>query len=102
MKMTQIVIYQKELGVIKLDRIQNYRYIMQCTFLSHKNWAKYFLFQTCAVDIFSVGCVFYYVLTKGKHPFGDSLRRQANILSGDHSLDSLPMTGTDLVKYSHI
>lgn len=47
---------------------------------------------TCAVDIFSVGCVFYYVLTKGKHPFGDSLRRQANILSGDHSLDGLPMT----------
>lgn len=102
MKMTQIVIYQKELGVIKLDTIQNYRYIMQHTFLSHKNWAKYFLFQTCAVDIFSVGCVFYYVLTKGKHPFGDSLRRQANILSGDHSLDGLPMTGTDLVKYSPI
>lgn len=45
--------------------------------------------------------MFYYVLTKGKHPFGDSLRRQANILSGDHSLDSLPMTGTDSVKYSH-
>ncbi|XP_062617880.1 serine/threonine-protein kinase/endoribonuclease IRE1-like [Saccostrea cucullata] len=47
---------------------------------------------TCAVDIFSVGCVFYYVLTKGKHPFGDSLRRQANILSGEFNLDSLPMT----------
>lgn len=46
--------------------------------------------------------MFYYVLTKGKHPFGDSLRRQANILSGDHSLDGLPMTGTDSVKYSHI
>lgn len=45
--------------------------------------------------------MFYYVLTKGKHPFGDSLRRQANILSGDHSLDGLPMTGTDSVKYSH-
>lgn len=44
--------------------------------------------------------MFYYVLTKGKHPFGDSLRRQANILSGDHSLDGLPMTGTDSVKYS--
>ena len=35
---------------------------------------------TCAVDIFSLGCVFYYVLSNGKHPFGDPLRRQANIL----------------------
>lgn len=35
---------------------------------------------TCAVDIFSLGCVFYYVLSDGKHPFGDPLRRQANIL----------------------
>ncbi|XP_015185635.1 PREDICTED: serine/threonine-protein kinase/endoribonuclease IRE1 isoform X2 [Polistes dominula] len=25
---------------------------------------------TCAVDIFSLGCVFYYVLSDGKHPFG--------------------------------
>ncbi|KAK3089270.1 hypothetical protein FSP39_002213 [Pinctada imbricata] len=47
---------------------------------------------TCAVDIFSAGCVIYYVLTNGKHPFGDSLRRQANILSGEHNLESLPMT----------
>lgn len=45
---------------------------------------------TCAVDIFSTGCVFYYVLTSGKHPFGESLRRQANILSGDYNLSHLP------------
>uniref|UniRef100_A0A8C2QA79 Serine/threonine-protein kinase/endoribonuclease IRE1 n=1 Tax=Cyprinus carpio TaxID=7962 RepID=A0A8C2QA79_CYPCA len=37
---------------------------------------------TSAVDIFSAGCVFYYVTSKGQHPFGDTLRRQANILSG--------------------
>ncbi|WAQ95754.1 ERN1-like protein [Mya arenaria] len=47
---------------------------------------------TCAVDIFSAGCVMFYVLTKGKHPFGHSLRRQANILTGDFNIDSLPMT----------
>ncbi|XP_033737119.1 serine/threonine-protein kinase/endoribonuclease IRE1-like [Pecten maximus] len=47
---------------------------------------------TCSVDIFSAGCVFFYVLTKGKHPFGDSLRRQANIMAGDHYLDSLPVS----------
>ncbi|XP_072026641.1 serine/threonine-protein kinase/endoribonuclease IRE1-like [Amphiura filiformis] len=44
---------------------------------------------TTAVDIFSLGCVFYYVLSGGKHPFGDSLRRQANILNGEFSLDRI-------------
>lgn len=44
---------------------------------------------TCAVDIFSLGCVFYYVLSDGKHPFGDPLRRQANILCGETNLTAL-------------
>ena len=45
--------------------------------------------QTCAVDIFSAGCVFYYVVSGGQHPFGDSLRRQANILAGACQLPCL-------------
>ncbi|KYN04749.1 Serine/threonine-protein kinase/endoribonuclease ire-1, partial [Cyphomyrmex costatus] len=44
---------------------------------------------TCAVDIFSLGCVFYYVLSDGKHPFGDPLRRQANILCDESNLTAL-------------
>ncbi|XP_039510824.1 serine/threonine-protein kinase/endoribonuclease IRE1-like [Pimephales promelas] len=44
---------------------------------------------TCMVDIFSAGCVFYYVLSEGQHPFGKSLQRQANILLGAYSLDLL-------------
>ncbi|GBP65201.1 hypothetical protein EVAR_50008_1 [Eumeta japonica] len=44
---------------------------------------------TTSVDIFSLGCVFYYVLSKGSHPFGDVLRRQANILTGEYNLDQL-------------
>ncbi|KAL3272858.1 hypothetical protein HHI36_014319 [Cryptolaemus montrouzieri] len=44
---------------------------------------------TCAVDLFSLGCLYYYVLSNGEHPFGDSLRRQANILSGVSNLSSL-------------
>lgn len=47
------------------------------------------IFQTQAVDLFSLGCVFYYVLTMGKHPFGDPLRRQANILSSEYNLNEL-------------
>lgn len=46
-------------------------------------------FQTCTVDIFSAGCVFYYVVSEGSHPFGKSLQRQANILLGAYSLDCL-------------
>uniref|UniRef100_H2LYJ6 Serine/threonine-protein kinase/endoribonuclease IRE1 n=1 Tax=Oryzias latipes TaxID=8090 RepID=H2LYJ6_ORYLA len=44
---------------------------------------------TCAVDIFSAGCVFYYVVSQGSHPFGKSLQRQANILLGAYSIDHL-------------
>ncbi|XP_040296575.1 serine/threonine-protein kinase/endoribonuclease IRE2 [Bufo bufo] len=44
---------------------------------------------TASVDIFSAGCVFYYVLASGQHPFGDSLRRQGNILNGSYSLPHL-------------
>lgn len=41
------------------------------------------------VDVFSAGCVFYYVVSEGHHPFGKSLQRQANILLGAYSLDHL-------------
>ncbi|ODM96120.1 Serine/threonine-protein kinase/endoribonuclease IRE1 [Orchesella cincta] len=36
--------------------------------------------MTRASDIFALGCVYYYVLTEGNHPFGDYIRRQVNIL----------------------
>ncbi|CAM4424566.1 unnamed protein product [Leuciscus chuanchicus] len=53
---------------------------------------------TCTVDIFSAGCVFYYVLSGGQHPFGKSLQRQANILLGAYSLELLqPNTHEDIV-----
>lgn len=37
--------------------------------------------QTKAVDIFSAGCVFYYLLSAGHHPFGqNAYERDSNIL----------------------
>lgn len=44
---------------------------------------------TCAVDIFSAGCVLYYVLSNGEHPFGDQFHQQANILNGTYDLSKL-------------
>uniref|UniRef100_A0A224X6K4 non-specific serine/threonine protein kinase n=1 Tax=Panstrongylus lignarius TaxID=156445 RepID=A0A224X6K4_9HEMI len=41
---------------------------------------------TSAVDIFSMGCVFYYTTTNGKHPFGEPIRRQSNILNGEYRI----------------
>ncbi|GIY10862.1 hypothetical protein CDAR_190031 [Caerostris darwini] len=44
---------------------------------------------TCSVDTFSLGLVFYYVLSGGKHPFGDPVRRQGNILNEEYNLNDL-------------
>lgn len=42
--------------------------------------------QTTSIDIFSLGCVFYYVITQGGHPFGELVKRQFNILSHQYDL----------------
>jgi len=42
--------------------------------------------MTYSVDIFSMGCVYYYVLTRGSHAFGDTFRRQSNILNGEYDV----------------
>lgn len=44
---------------------------------------------TKAIDIFSLGCVFYYILTGGGHPFGDRYLREGNIVRGEYDLSAL-------------
>lgn len=44
---------------------------------------------TRAIDIFSMGCVFYYIMSNGQHPFGDKYLREANIVQGTFSLECL-------------
>ena len=45
---------------------------------------------TRAVDTFSMGCVIFFVLTGGNHPFGrKSAQREARILSGQYDLQPL-------------
>ena len=42
-----------------------------------------------AIDVFALGCIFYYVLSSGAHPFGDYIRRQENIRHGRFDLKKL-------------
>ena len=44
---------------------------------------------TKSVDIFALGCLYYYCLTSGQHPFGDRFKREDNILHDQKSLQDL-------------
>ena len=50
---------------------------------------------TRAIDIFSLGCVFYYCLTGGSHPFDKDgkFMREANIVKGFFNIDALDVMG---------
>lgn len=50
---------------------------------------------TRAIDIFSLGLVFFYVLTKGGHPFnsGGQWMREVNIRKGNYDLSPLDVLG---------
>ncbi|KAF9107552.1 bifunctional endoribonuclease/protein kinase ire1 [Mortierella sp. AM989] len=54
--------------------------------------------MTRAIDIFSAGCVFYYVLTNGDHPFGDRYSRERNILMNQPNLSGLDSMGQEGVE----
>ncbi len=40
-------------------------------------------------DIFSMGCLVYYTITGGDHPFGNLLSRQSNIINGTTDLEAI-------------
>ncbi|EMS65329.1 Serine/threonine-protein kinase/endoribonuclease ire-1 [Triticum urartu] len=42
--------------------------------------------QTRAMDLFSLGCLIFYCITKGKHPFGEYYERDINIINGHFDL----------------
>jgi serine/threonine-protein kinase/endoribonuclease IRE1 len=44
---------------------------------------------TKLVDIFALGCLYYYCLMSGQHPFGDRFKREDNILRDQKSLQDL-------------
>ncbi|GAA5889323.1 hypothetical protein JCM6882_000706 [Rhodosporidiobolus microsporus] len=53
---------------------------------------------TRSIDVFSLGCIFYYVLTRGEHPFGGRYEREMNILQGKVSLERLDGLGEEAVE----
>lgn len=51
---------------------------------------------TKAIDLFSLGCLYFYILTNGSHPFGDRYEREINIVRGNITmLDKLDSYGED-------
>ncbi|KAI4999052.1 hypothetical protein ZWY2020_059742 [Hordeum vulgare] len=42
--------------------------------------------QTRAMDLFSLGCLIFYCITKGKHPFGEYYEQDINIINGHFDL----------------
>ncbi|KAI8908939.1 kinase-like domain-containing protein [Gorgonomyces haynaldii] len=48
---------------------------------------------TRSIDIFSAGCVFYFALTQGEHPFGEKMSREINIIKGNFRLQHLDPLG---------
>ena len=44
---------------------------------------------TKSIDIFALGCLFYYILSKGRHPYGNCSNREANIINENKDLSLL-------------
>lgn len=53
---------------------------------------------TKAVDIFALGCLYYYTLTTGSHPYGDRYERELNILKDARNLGGLDVFGEEGVE----
>ena len=50
---------------------------------------------TKSVDIFALGCLYFYTLTSGEHPYGDRYEREANIFKDEKKLTPLEDLGEE-------
>lgn len=57
---------------------------------------------TRAVDVFAYGCIAYYVLSTGQHPFGSRFERELNVLRGAHDLSFLTGLGEEGYEGRHL
>lgn len=58
--------------------------------------------QTRAVDMFSLGCILFYCLTHGRHPFGDHLERDINIVKNNSDLFLVECMPEAMDLFSHL
>jgi serine/threonine-protein kinase/endoribonuclease IRE1 len=57
---------------------------------------------TKSVDIFALGCLYYYTLTGGGHPFGDRYEREVNIIKNAKNLEILEKFGEEGTEAAHL
>lgn len=57
---------------------------------------------TRAVDIFALGCLSYYLLTSGDHPYGARYEREINIMRNQANLSRLAAFGEEGFEASHL
>ena len=58
---------------------------------------------TKAVDLFALGCLYFWVITSGDHPYGKQYDRESNIVKGDAvNIDQLDIFGEDGVEAKDI
>ena len=50
---------------------------------------------TKSVDIFALGCLYFYTLTGGEHPYGGPFERESNILKDAKDLGALDKFGEE-------
>ena len=54
---------------------------------------------TKAVDLFALGCLYFWLIMSGEHPFGETYDRESNIMKGDMvNLDRLDIHGEEGVE----
>jgi serine/threonine protein kinase/outer membrane protein assembly factor BamB len=56
--------------------------------------------MTRAIDVFSLGCIIYYVLSNGEHPFGNRFQRESNILKSKYYIQhkDIPLEVAHLIE----
>jgi len=92
-----LVISKKKMIKNRIDAFIIWDFMFSCIFPGTEGWIAPEMLKnsgrtTYAVDVFSLGCVYYYVLSNGEHPFGDAFKRQSNISMGQHTLGHARVT----------